>query len=97
MSPLYTEGEIHWATKSGPTEVSTILESDFIPKSAVDFNGFAQEWMDKGYTPLFEWCSYRQQIVLQYEKDMLTLTAMRHNSTGTANKLKIMEYRSNPK
>jgi len=38
--------------------------------------------MEKGYTPLFEWVSPRCKIVLEYEKDNLVLTGIRHNITG---------------
>jgi RNA ligase len=40
------------------------------------------KFIDKGWTPLFEWCSYKQQIVVEYEKDMLILTGLRNNISG---------------
>lgn len=40
------------------------------------------EWINKDYTPLFEWCSYKQQIIVSYPEDMLVLTAIRNNATG---------------
>lgn len=33
-------------------------------------------------TPIFEWCSRKQRIVLDYPEDRLVLTACRENSTG---------------
>lgn len=38
--------------------------------------------MLKGYTPLFEWCSESNQIVLYYAIDNLNLIAMRNMKTG---------------
>jgi hypothetical protein len=43
---------------------------------------FSKVWMDQDYTPIFEWCSPRNKIVLAYEQDLLVLTAIRHNRTG---------------
>lgn len=33
-------------------------------------------------TPIFEWCSRKQPIVIDYPEDKLVLTAIRHNITG---------------
>jgi T4 RnlA family RNA ligase len=35
-----------------------------------------------GLTPIFEWCSRKQRIVLDYKEDTLILTAMRNMKTG---------------
>jgi hypothetical protein len=35
-----------------------------------------------GWTPIFEWCSKTNLIVLSYESDQLVLTAMRNMKTG---------------
>lgn len=37
---------------------------------------------DRGFTPIFEYCSAQHQIVVGYEEDFLMLLAMRHNTTG---------------
>jgi len=36
----------------------------------------------KNCTPIFEWCSPRNKLVLDYGKDILVLTGLRHNKTG---------------
>lgn len=38
--------------------------------------------MDEDYTPIFEWCSPRSRIVLDYETDLMVLTGLRSNATG---------------
>jgi RNA ligase len=43
---------------------------------------FCVSWMSKGYTPIFEFCSPKCKIVIDYEKEMLILLAIRHNETG---------------
>lgn len=59
------------------------MERDFLPtKTNITYREFCMEWIEKGYTPLFEWCSYRQQIIVSYPEDMLVLTAIRNNATG---------------
>jgi len=37
---------------------------------------------DIGYNPIFEWCSRQQRIVIDYPKDNLIMTAIRHRHTG---------------
>ena len=39
--------------------------------------------MNNGFTPIFEWCSRKNRIVVDYPEDKLILTAVRLNSTGT--------------
>lgn len=59
------------------------MERDFLPlKTTIKYKEFCLEWIEKGFTPLFEWCSYRQQIIVSYPEDMLVLTAIRNNATG---------------
>lgn len=59
------------------------METDFLPiKTDIRYHEFCLEWIEKGYTPLFEWCSYRQMIIVSYPEDMLVLTAIRNNTTG---------------
>ncbi len=43
---------------------------------------FFAEWINKGYTSIFEWVSPEYPIVLQYNQASLTLIAIRHNITG---------------
>ena len=71
--------------QQGPTELSERVEDEFINTTASDtmkYTDFARYWLGKGYTPLFEWCSMKNHIVLTYEKDLLVLTAIRNNITG---------------
>lgn len=43
---------------------------------------FCVEWILKGFTPIFEFCSPKCKIILDYEKEMMTLIGLRENVTG---------------
>lgn len=48
-------------------------------------------FFNKKYTPIFEWCSNKQRIVLNNDKDRLVLTAMRDMVSGEYLSYPIME------
>jgi RNA ligase len=43
---------------------------------------FAREMAEQNSTPIFEWCSRQQRIVIDHPIDRLVLTAVRDNQTG---------------
>lgn len=84
MSPVLTKNKIKLASKNGPTKFSDFIEESYIKKNSnIKFMEFFEEWMSKSYTCIFEWVSPEDPIVLTYEKDSLTLIALRDNITGT--------------
>jgi RNA ligase len=80
---------VRWGSKQGPTDVTFFLEQTdgFIDTqlrdAGVDYDGLARECLSSGLTPLFEWCSLKNHIVLEYEVDQLGLLAIRDNETGS--------------
>lgn len=70
-------------TKMGITDVAD--QADKWVRSQYNFHGY-RDFIDFcgriGWTPLFEWCSRQQRIVVDYEEDSLVLTAIRKNDTG---------------
>jgi RNA ligase len=80
IHPMMINGYIRWMTKMGITEVAMQAES-FIAKNT-RYKDFAAWCISEQLTPVFEWCSPFNQIVLPYEEDQLTLLAVRHNITG---------------
>lgn len=80
IHPICIDNQVVWCTKMGPTDVALLVET-FVTRNA-QYNNFAQKMMKGGYTPVFEWCSRSQRIVVDYPEDMLVLTAMRHIFTG---------------
>jgi len=81
ITPVQTTDGIRWGTKMGITEVALPVE-EFVAGHP-EYAKFAKACLAKGQTPIFEWCSRKQAIVIDYPEDMLVLTAMRDNVHGT--------------
>ena len=81
ICPFFVNGQMIWGTKMGSTDVSKPVE-EFV-KNNPEYITFADECISNGWTPIFEWCSRKQRIVLDYSDDQLVLTAMRHINTGS--------------
>jgi RNA ligase len=80
IAPFIVNGEMVWGTKMGATDVAKPVE-EFV-KNNPNYRQFAEYVIERGYTPIFEWCSRKQRIVLDYKEDQLILTAIRHNNRG---------------
>lgn len=74
-------GQWEWHTKMGATDVANLAQ-DFVDSTNIDYNGFAEEMSRNGITPLFEFCSRKQKIVIDYVNDQMVLLALRSNLTG---------------
>ena len=81
IAPFIVNGEIIWGTKMGSTDVAKPVE-EFVVRNP-EYIRFAEEAIANEWTPIFEWCSRKQRIVLDYFDDQLVLTAMRHMNTGS--------------
>jgi RNA ligase len=64
----------------GVTEVSMQAE-EFVARNT-QYSLFAEWCMNLGLTPIFEWCSRKQRIVIDYPEDRLVLIALRHTVSG---------------
>ena len=80
IAPFIVNGEMIWGTKMGATDVAKPVE-EFV-KNNPHYIQIATEWLESGWTPIFEWCSRKQRIVLDYKEDQLVLTAVRNMHTG---------------
>ncbi len=82
IRPLIINGHYRLATKMGVTDVSMQAE-EFVAKHP-NYDQFFKLHidMDYPYTPIFEWCSRQQRIVVDYPEDKLVLVAYRCNYTG---------------
>lgn len=80
ITPLLINGQIRWCTKMGLTDVAKPV--DEFTKGKITYHEFAKYWISQNWTPIFEWCSRQQRIVIDYMEENLILTAMRHNVTG---------------
>ena len=68
------------ATKAGVTDVA--LPAEVFVAEHPEYDAFIRHELSHGHTPIFEWCSRKQRIVLDYPEDRLVLTAVRVNETG---------------
>jgi RNA ligase len=68
------------ATKAGVTDVA--MQAEVFLAQHPNYDAFIRHEMTHGHTPIFEWCSRKQRIVLDYPEDRLVLTAVRVNETG---------------
>lgn len=80
IAPFIVNGEMIWGTKMGATDVAKPVE-EFV-KNNPQYVEFAENLIHAGFTPIFEWCSRKQRIVLDYAEDQLILTAVRHMVDG---------------
>lgn len=80
VTPCYVNGHIRWMTKMGITDTS--MEAEAFVASRPEYVQFADTMLKQGLTPIFEWCSNKNRIVLDYPEDRLVLTAIRDNVTG---------------
>ena len=80
IAPFIVNGQMIWGTKMGATDVAKPVE-EFIARNP-EYITFADEAIDSGWTPIFEWCSRKQRIVLDYFDDQLVLTGLRNMNTG---------------
>lgn len=80
ITPFEVDSRIRWGTKMGLTDVAKPVEQ-FIAKHPT-YQEFADLHMDRDQTPIFEWCSGQQRIVVDYPNDRLVLIAIRNNVSG---------------
>jgi RNA ligase len=78
--PCYINGHIRWISKLGITSVSHQFETYAVLRK--NYMDMAADCLSKGFTPIFEWCSNKQRIVLNYPQDELILLAIRDMRTG---------------
>ena len=67
-------------TKSGITDIS--MQAEYFIADKQEYITFIQHELSHGHTPIFEWTSRKNRIVLDYPEDNLALLAVRNNQTG---------------
>ena len=83
IAPFWVGGDVGkfiWGTKMGETDVAKPVEA-FVEANP-NYRMFMKQMLNRGMTPIFEWCSRKQRIVLDYKEDQLILTAVRNMVTG---------------
>jgi RNA ligase len=89
IRPIPTADGFHLATKAGITDVAMNAEVFIADKP--HYAQFINKCIQKGITPIFEWCSRKNRIVIDYPKDSLVLTAIRLVDTGNYVSYKTMK------
>jgi RNA ligase len=80
IRPIPTKEGFRLATKAGITDVAMNAEVFIADKP--HYREFILECINQGLTPIFEWVSRKNRIVVDYPEDQLILTGIRNNSTG---------------
>lgn len=86
ITPFWNGDELQWHTKMGDTDVAKlvwpVLDRWIKSGHPQDYIGFAEYCRILGLTPMFEFCSRSQRIVVDHPVDRMPLLAVRDNSTG---------------
>jgi len=77
----YFTGKVFSGTTYGNVSVAD-QAAKFVQESNFPYEGFARELMSDGWTPIFEWCSLKNRVVIRHEQSKFILTAIRHGRTG---------------
>ncbi len=83
IRPVMLNGHVRLGTKMGVTEVA--MNAEVWLAAQADYEQklqFLEIMMADNKTPIFEWTSRKNQIVIDYVDDDLILTAIRDNFTG---------------
>jgi len=80
IHPVMLNGELHFMTRKGLSDVAVqaLHEVDMLEWDRREMINY----METGYTPIYEFTSPTNRIVLPYEKSELRLLAVRNNVTG---------------
>jgi len=91
IHPIIIDDKVMLCTKMGLTDVATPVQVyaerglSFVndKKAKTWYVDFMYDLAKSGMTPIFEWCSRQQRIVIDYgDKDHLVLTAVRETISG---------------
>lgn len=80
ISPFLVNSKMIWGTKMGQTDIAMPVQC--FAENQLNYVEFAKEMVENMMSPIFEWCSLKQRIVIAYEQDQLVLTAVRNMTTG---------------
>lgn len=89
ITPVFTAAGIRWGTKMGITDVS--MGAELFVANHVNYERAAKAMQDLDKTMVFEWCSRKQRIVIDYPTDRLVLIAIRNNVDGSYDSYETMQ------
>ena len=80
IRPIPTPEGFRLGTKAGITDVA--MNAEYFVADKPQYREFILECINQGLTPIFEWVSRKNRIVVDYPEDNLILTAIRNTATG---------------
>jgi RNA ligase len=80
IRPIPTPEGFRLGTKAGITDVA--MNAEVFVADKPHYARFIHKCLLMNVTPLFEWCSHKNRVVIDYPEDNLILTGMRYNDTG---------------
>ena len=80
ITPLLLNNRIYWATKMGITDFSVDV-AEWVSEHP-NYEKFVKYISKSGHTPIFEWCSLKNRVVIEHKEPRLVLLAIRHTITG---------------
>ena len=89
IAPYIVNDKLIYGTKMGDTNVAQIA-SAFVAENPV-YDEFSLMLIEKGYTPVFEFLSPANRIVLRYDEPKMVLLAVRNMITGEYHEYSVME------
>jgi len=81
IRPIPTKEGFRLATKAGITDVA--MNAEVFVADKPHYATFIHKCFQRNVTPIFEWCSRKNRIVVDYPEDQLILTAMRNVFDGS--------------
>ena len=81
IRPIPTPEGFRLGTKAGITDVA--MNAEVFVADKPHYAKFIRSSIACGMTPIFEWVSRKNRIVVDYQEDNLILTAVRDNLSGT--------------
>jgi hypothetical protein len=82
IHPAPVDGMTRLMTRMGITHVSLMAEDFVLNGSSLHYAEFCRDLFAEGMTPILEFCSRKQRIVIDYPVDQLILTGIRNIATG---------------
>lgn len=84
IAPFVIPGSdtVIYGTKRGNTDIGRNAARYANNELSQEFHNWVKCIIRDGYTPIFEWCSPDNRIVVEYSKPQLILLAVRHRTTG---------------
>lgn len=90
-----SSGQIRAGTRAGITDVSVLAENflwfEMEREKSLKYIRSIENCINMGYTPIFEFCSRANRVVIDYPETKLVWTGLRHMKTGKYEPLHVLK------